>query len=389
MAVAIRIPDIGTTVDTVLLVEWIKSEGDPVKRGDPLCELQTDKSTLELESIAAGVLLKQVVPGQSEVEKDTIVAYVGKEGEILDELDAEPAESSNAVTEATNEVKSKLDADHPRVPILIRNIARRRGVDLATVTGTGPNGIITKHDVYSAEKAPVPTPASAPEPPLTSHLSPLTGLSKNQGIVARRVVESQQTIPPIHMFFDVRMTRVIEKREALKQAGTKVSYDALFASKLAELMLEFPHFRSTFNNGAATTTDQANIGIAVSAGDELFIPVVHDAATRSVEQVNAQIQAYAGKAIRNSFTMDELSGATLSISNLGMYPVRAFTAVIPPDQTAILAIGAIRDVPIVHDGGIRIEPVSEIVLSVDHRMINGREAAEFAAALKQAMEEFE
>jgi len=373
MAMAIKVPDIGTTVDHVKLVKWLKSEGDSVKRGEPLCEVETDKAVSELESIAEGVVLKQLFEEDAEIEQGTVIAYVGKAGEAV------PDEASDAERPTTSSPKpSAKDASNTQHPTpkaaiapLIRNLAKKEGVDLDTVTGTGPGGRITREDVLKAKSA-----------------APLAGkpLSPNQQVVAKRVARSQQEIPPIHLTGRIDMSAVIADRERMKAEGTKVSFDAFFLRAVAGVMKAFPHFRSRLESGSVIESDDVVPGIAVSEGYELYTPVIRGADGLSLADLEASIRDLLEKAKRNAFTQQDLNGGTLTVSNLGMYPVQSFSAIIPPDQVAILSVGATELSPVVRDGKVEVVPMAAVTLSVNHRMINGREGAEFLAALKEKME---
>jgi len=370
MATAIKVPDIGTTVDHVKLVKWLKQEGDGVKRGEPLCEVETDKAVSELESIAEGTVLKIVVEEDAEVEQGTVIAYVGKAGETA------PQESGDRDQESEEAAEHPTpNIQHPTskaaIPPMIRNLAKKEGVDLDKVTGTGPEGRITREDVLKAR-----TQTSAEGTPLFS----------NQAVVAKRVARSQQEIPPIHLTAGLDMSRVIAERERLKAAGTKVSFDAFFLLATAAVMKTFPHFRSRLEGDRVADSDDVVIGIAVSEGHDLYTPVIRGADGMSLEDLESAIRRLQEKARRSALSKEDLEGGTLTVSNLGMYPVQSFSAIIPPDQVAILSIGMTEATPVARAGKVEIVPMAMVTLSVNHRLINGREGAEFLAALKANVE---
>jgi len=351
MPTPIKVPDMGTTVDQVRVVRWLKSEGDRVMRGETLCEVETDKAVVELESIAEGVLLKRLVEADTEVLQGVVIAYVGKPGE--------------------NVPDTEVPTPDVAVAPLIKNLAQREGIDLATIAGTGPGGRITREDVL---KATPQTPAEG---------SPL---SSNQQVVARRVARSQREIPPIHLTGRIDMSGVIAQRERMKAAETRVSFDAFFLRAVAGVMKAFPHFRSRLESDAMIESDDVVPGIAVSEGYELYTPAIRAADKLSLEELESAIRDLSEKAKGHAFTQEDLQGGTLTVSNLGMYPVQSFNAVIPPQGVAILSIGATEQTPVVRDGAVAIVPMATVTLSVDHRLINGREGAEFLAALKAEME---
>ena len=370
MATAIKVPDIGTTVDQVRLVRWLRKEGEPVKRGEALCEVETDKAVSELESVAEGVVLKILVPEDTEVAQNAVIAYVGEAGERLPEAGNQDTATPRPAPERETPRGGPPTPGTP-VPPMIRNLARKEGVDLERVTGTGPGKRITREDVLKARAK------GAPEG---------TPLSANQAVVAKRVARSQQQIPPIHLSARLDMSRAIAERERLKTSGRRVSFDALFLKAVATVMRDFPHFRSRLEGDSVIESDAVVPGIAVSVGHELYTPVVRNADALDIAALESRIRDLQEKAKGNALTRDELQGGTLTLSNLGMYPVLSFSAVIPPDQVAVLSVGTTEATPVVKDGELGAVQTAMVTLSVNHRLINGREGAEFLTALKEAME---
>ena len=375
MATAIRVPDLGTTADQMMLVKWLKAAGEPVQRGDALCEVQTDKAISELESVAEGILLKQILPEETEVTKGTIVAYIGADGEELPDETTEPSAVPTA-SEATGPAAGPAPSSAPKVSPLLRNLAKKEGVDLAAVTGTGPGGRVTRDDILAAQSSKATSPEQG------------AALSANQSVVAKRVARSQREIPPIDMSMRIDMTRLLARRAAVKEeSGKKLSFDAFFVHATAAAMREFPHFQSRLESDRVLASDTVNVGVAIGVGLDLYTPVISDAGGLAPAELDAAIKALQAKAESGRFVPEDLAGASLTVSNLGMYPVRAFSAVIPPDQVAILSVGATEQTPLVRDGAIAIVPMVTVTLSVDHRLINGREAAEFLVAVKRNLEE--
>ena len=365
MATEIKMPDLGTTVEQVTLIAWLKNPGDPVKRGEALCEVETDKATSELESVAQGVLLKQMVKAGTEIEVGTIIAYVGKEGESID---APAPASPTTPTESKPHAQAQTRQTDVKVSPMIRNLAQRKGIDLSTVSGTGPGGQITRTDVLNATKAP---PATASSPAASAEIT----LSKNQLGVARTIGKSYREIIPISVFAKISMTVAIARREKKASSGQKLSYDAIFIHAVAAAMKQAPRFQCYFDNDKLAPAGAVNVGVAISRGDDLFIPVIRNADAKSIEQIDQEVRAFADKAGRGALTLEEMSGATFTISNLGMLPIEAFTAVVPPQQSGVLTIGSIN-----------ADNITTVILTVDHRFINGRQAAEFVTAVKKHME---
>jgi len=376
MATAIKVPDIGTTVDHVKLVKWLKKEGDTVKRGEALCEVETDKAVSELESIAEGTVLRIVAAEDTEVEQDTIIAYVGQAGEqISEESSGFRGQGSGGGNEHEASATEPRTLN-PSVPPMIVNLARKLSVDLASVKGTGPGGRITKEDVMKAQGQPAAA-ALAGKP-----------LSQNQLVVARRVSRSQRDIPPIDITARFDMSAVIAARKRIREeSGVKISFDAFLVMAVTKVMKDFPHFRSRLEEERAVESESVNVGIAIGVGEQLFTPVIPGADGLSLKDTDAAIQRLQQKSEKGAFEPVDLKGATLTVSNLGMYPVLAFSAIIPPDQVAILTVGTTEETPVVRSGEVKVLPMATVTLSVDHRLINGREGAEFLTALKKRVEE--
>ncbi|MFH1475879.1 MAG: dihydrolipoamide acetyltransferase family protein [Verrucomicrobiota bacterium] len=421
MATAIRMPDFGTTVEQVKLIRWLKSVGDPVQRGDLLCEVETDKAVSELESVAEGILLKHVVPEDTDVGKGIIIAYVGTPGETLPLTDQPapvvtptpasispptvvvPAGSPSfarkpcdlpqgGMASLASEGFAKMPRGLPRgaspsgnaqVAPMLRNLAKSLGVDLQRVTGTGPGGRILREDVHKAKQA----PASAGEtvqPPIPPGGA---SLSSHQMVIARRVTQSHREIPPINLTCRMDMSAVIAyRRRSEKDNRRKLSFDAFFVFATARTMAAAPHFRSFLRGETVMLADAIDVGVAISYGDDLFTPVIRRADTKSIMEIDAEIQQFVARASKHQIQPSDMAGAGLTISNLGMYPVHSFAAVIPPDQSAALAIGCTEETPVVRNGTVQIAPMATITLSVDHRLINGREAGQFLAQLKERVE---
>jgi pyruvate dehydrogenase E2 component (dihydrolipoamide acetyltransferase) len=370
MATPIRIPDLGTTGDRVKLVGWLKEEGEFVARGEPLCEVESDKAVMELESVAEGVLLRQVAPLDVEIEQGTVIAYVGRAGEEIPEAE----ETQAAPPEPAREAPGAATPQPLRVSPIVRNLAKRLGVNLDRVQGSGPGGTITREDVQRAAQ-PAQAPGTVP-------------LSANQRAVARRVSQSLREIPTIHLVARIDMSSALRLRQREQEASAqKASFDALFVFGVSRVVADFPHFLGSLHGEEMAASSGVHIGCAVSSEDDLFIPVVHDADRKTLAQIDAEIRALAEKAQSGRLSPAQMVGASLTVSNLGMYPVQAFSAIIPPGQSAALAVGAIEEVPAIEHAKVASKPMVSVTLSVDHRLINGREAARFLGRLKEFVED--
>lgn len=359
MVVAIKVPDLGTTVDEVKLVAWLVEEGEQVKRGDLLAEIETDKATTELESVAEGTLLKQVMSAGETAAKGDILAYVGKPGETLPETET-PAASPQA--------------NAPRVSPMVRNLARKLDVALSQVQGTGRGGMITREDVQNAVKESSSKAASG-EP-----------LSRAQAAVAKSVLTSVQTIPHLRVTASIDMAAAQQLREKAKSAGKKISYDAIFLKALANAIQTVPLVAARLENNRVTRPDGIHIALAVGSANDLFLPVIRDIGEKDISSLQEDIQKIASQAKVSALKPEDMTGGCMTLSNLGMYPIESFDAIIFPEHSAILAVGATQKKPVVINERVEILPVALATLAVDHRLINGRTAAEFLTKVKETLE---
>ena len=392
MADVIRVPDIGTNVDEVKLVSWLKKENDTVELGDVIAELETDKATSDLEATVEGTILKLMVGEGEMVYKGDILAYVGQPGEQIDvpnkEEKPESVEAADAAAENIQpesvEGKSEIKASP-----LVKNIARVKNIDLSRVPGTGPNGRIVKKDIdsYLNGKSKQP-PKKEKKPDIKQGTSDYTGLSSNQLAVARTVSESLRTIPTVSFKVKIDMQNVIRYREqhSLGNEG-KISYDSILIHEIAQTLRDFPKLCNTILNDKYIENEVVNIGLAIGVGADLFTPVIKNTGEKSVRELSNEIRLLAAKANQQRLTLEELSGGNFLFSNLGMYPVLEFNAIIPPGYGASMAVGAINEETVVMNKAIAIRPVCTFTLSTDHRLVNGREAAEFLQQLKYNLEE--
>ena len=380
MVKAIKIPDLGTNTDEVKLVEWLKQEGDPVKRGDMLCEVETDKAVDELESVAEGTLLRQVVPAGTDIRSGTIIAYVGSPGEAIP--DPEAAAPQQPDQAQTSQSPSK-GGGAKRVSPVVRNLAKRHGVDLESISGSGPGGRITREDVISASQAKGDdTGGSTPESGEKE-----TRLPKQQLSVARRVSRSNQEIPTIHLTATVDVTRMMKLRQRLgEETSRKPAYDSIFLYAVSRIITDYKNFRRHVSGDNVVVHETVDLCVAISRERELYTPVIREADKLSLEEIDVEVRGLAEKTRAGQLRPGDMAGGSLTVSNLGMFPVQSFNVVIPPEQSAALAVGAIEERPVVREGKIVPLPMATLVLSVDHRSINGGEAAEFIKQLKDTLE---
>lgn len=388
MAVPIRMPDLGTTVEEFPFMNWLVNEGDVIALGDPLAEIETDKAVTLLESPAKGVLLKQVAQAGEIVHTGDIVAYVGTPGETIADTAPETVASNAAPAPAVAPV-APADAHAGESAFLVRNLAASLQVDLGQVRGTGVGGAVTRDDVLRASAsgstaaqppAPAPTPSAVQAP-----IAPAR-LSRGQIVVARNVVKSWTEIPHLYMSASIDMTAAQRARAEYARTGNKVSYDALILQAMARALAAMPLLGAKLQGEEIVSMSGIHLALAIGIDNELFLPVLRDVDRKSPVGVQADIAALVAQVQGKAIPPDALRGGCMALSNLGMYPIDDFDPIIFPEHSAILAVGAIQPTPIAVDGFLGIKPIMRVRLAVDHRLINGRTAADFICKIKEILE---
>ena len=403
MSSQVTLPRLGQGMESGTIVRWLKSEGDQVEKGEPLYELDTEKVTQEVEADASGVLLKILAGEGEEIEVGKAIAVIGEEGE--DVPDAEPeakeakeepaeaaAESENGRPEeaeapaaAEPQVSEPAAADGGRVKAspLARRIARERGIDLRSLRGTGPEGRIVAEDVERAEVAPAP----AAEPAGEAEVIPLTGIRKT---IARRMTEAWEA-PAFQITMTADMSAAIRLREALVarmgEGDAKPTYSDILTKVCAVALMRHRAVNALFAGDEIHIQPTANVGIAVAIPNGLVVPVLRSCETKTIPQLAAERADVVARTRENKLKQEDLEGGTFTISNLGMFGVERFVAVLNPPQAAILAVGAIEERAVVRDGELVARPVMELTLTCDHRSIDGATASEFLRTVKQFLEE--
>jgi pyruvate dehydrogenase E2 component (dihydrolipoamide acetyltransferase) len=364
-------PDLGTTVEVVKLVTWLVSEGATVERGEPIAEVETDKATSELESVAGGTVLKHMVEEGAEVTQGSILAYVGEAGEEIPHVEPEP----EAAREPEPGPRHAAIESAPRVAPVVRNLARRLGVDLAECEGTGAGGAITREDVQRAARG-----SETPEP------RPGEQLGRRQAAVAQAVAQSLRETPHLRLETSVDMTRVEQLRSQEKDQGREIGYDAIFLRAMALALPECPMLAAHLEAGKVVRAEGVHLALAVSSGDDLLLPVLRDVDTKSIRVIEDEVVRLAAAARGGALAQENMAGACMALSNLGMLPVEAFDAMIYPGHSAILSVGAVRKRPIASGPEIAVRDTVKIRLAVDHRLVNGLPAARYLARLKELLE---
>jgi pyruvate dehydrogenase E2 component (dihydrolipoamide acetyltransferase) len=404
MATEVKLPRLGQGMEAGTIVRWLKQEGDPVKKREPLYELDTDKVTQEVEAETDGILLKILIPG-GEVEVGTTIAVIGKEGETAEAVTmaaprAEPAETPAPAEAASDEEPTVPAAPAPSVQPapslpdgrvkaspLARRIARERGVDLATLTGTGPEGRIIAEDVEKAVAAPAPVVAARPVLAAEVEVVELTSTRKT---IARRLSEAWQA-PAFQLGVAADMTEVLALREQLIERlegeDVKPTVNDVITRLVAVALVRHTALNALFTGEVIERYPTAHVGLAVAAPNGLVVPVVRSAERLSIQEIAGIRADLVGRAREGKLTMSDLEGGTFTISNLGMYGVDRFVAVLNPPQVAILAVGAAKEAPVVVDGELDIAPLCELTLTCDHRAVDGAEGAEFLRTVVALIEQ--
>ncbi len=408
MASEVKLPRLGQGMEAGTIVKWLKSEGDKVEKGEPLYELDTDKVTQEVEAEASGVLLRIAVV-EGEVPVGQTIAFIGEEGEQAPEPSGngasaalevdDPLEEGSPGTAREQDRERGRDAaaqiaevrpppaqDGGRVKAspLARRIARERGVELSSLTGTGPEGRIVAEDVERAGVggAPAAAPAAAP---VEVERRELTNIRKT---IARRLTEAWQ-IPVFQLQVSVDMARTNELVARLREheEGPKATVTDVLTKVCAAALLRHREVNAQYTDDAILLLPTANIGIAVAAPQGLVVPVIHGAERLRLTEIATARADIVSRAREGKLTRDDLENGTFTISNLGMFRVERFTAVLNPPQAAIVAIGATEERAVAVDGELVVRPTMTITGTFDHRAVDGAPAAEFLQTVKELLEE--
>jgi pyruvate dehydrogenase E2 component (dihydrolipoamide acetyltransferase) len=399
VATEVILPRLGQGMESGTIVRWLKSEGEPVAKGEPLFELDTDKVTQEVEAEAAGVLLKIAV-AEGEVPVGQTVAFIGAEGEAVPELASntlvradEPTAEVSAPEEKPEPAAEPAPTTNGRVKAspLARRIARERGIELSGIRGTGPDGRIVAEDVERAEAGgPAPVRASdtvlqAPVPSGEVERVPLTNIRKT---IARRLTEAWQ-IPVFQLQTSADMTRtnalVAKLRE--RDPDVRITVTDVLTKVCAQALMRHREVNAEYTDDAILIHPTANVGLAVAAPQGLVVPVIRSADRLSLSEIPRIRADLVGRARENKLRAEDLEGGTFTISNLGMFAVESFTAVLNPPQAAIVAVGATEERVVPIDGGTAVRPMVTLTGTFDHRAVDGAPAAAFLRTLKESLED--
>ena len=429
-------PRMSDTMEEGNIVSWLKEEGEEVEAGETLAEVETDKATMELDSYFDGVLLHIAIK-EGPVPINDVIAVIGEEGEDWkaaieaetsdngNEEESSPAEEEQEAPEeeaapaatATAEPQSDSSDGGKRIKAspLARSMAKEANLDLSAIDGSGDGGRIVKRDVEAAieqqQAAPQPQAAPAPQAPQQPATEPAkeeapaaqvpefsisaTGdnyeevpVSQMRKTIARRLGESKFSAPHFYLTLEINMDNAIKVRKRLNEvAPTKISFNDLVVKACAVALRQHPNVNSSWLGDKIRYNKDVNVGVAVAVDEGLLVPVIRYADMKSLSQINTEVKTQAGKAKNRKLSMEEMEGNTFTISNLGMFGIEEFTAIINPPDSCILAVGGIIEKPVVKNGELAVGNMMKVTLSCDHRVVDGAMGAAFLNTVKEILED--
>ncbi len=440
MAEVIRMPRMSDTMEEGVIVGWLINEGDSVEPGDTIAEVETDKATMELDSYSEGVLLHIAVK-EGTVPINGVIAVIGEEGEdwkaALDAAEQEgdgdtsDEDQKEATTdekeEASQSEETSTDTSAPKTEAapdndkrikaspLARSMAKEAGLDISTIKGSGDQGRVVKKDVEDAMNAPAAQPAPAPAPAVTPNVpaapasapaeeakpavTPFTftgsgdnyedvKVSQMRKTIARRLGESKFSAPHFYLTVEIDMGKSTKLRNKLNEvAVTRISFNDLVIKAVALSLKSHPAINSSWMGDHIRINKDVNIGVAVAVEDGLLVPVIRYADIKTLSQIDVEVREYAKKAKSKKLQPAEMSGNTFTISNLGMFGIEEFTAIVNPPDSCIMAVGSIIEKPIVKKGKIKVGQMMKVTLSCDHRVVDGASGAKFLQTFKEMLED--
>ncbi len=402
MAQVVNMPKLGFDMAEGTLVRWVIQEGETVAKGTILAEIETDKATVEVESAYEGVMARHLVKAGEVVPVNTPIALIAAPGEQVEvampaaeavvETKPPPAAAVPAAAEAPPLEEGVSLPGGVRASPIARRMAEERGVDLRLVRGTGPGGRVVKRDVeaYQAPPQVIPAPVERAVEGEAAPQDEYLPLNRLRAIIGRRMVEAKQQVPHFYVTHEYDMAAVMELRKqvnALLPEDEKTSVNDYIVKAVALALREFPNLNTSLAGEQVVRRGNVNIGVAVAVEGGLLTVVCRDADRKPLVQIAAEVRQMAARARQGKVRPEDIEGSTFSVSNLGMFDVESFSAIINPPEAAILAVGSVREVPVVRDGAIVAGLRLKATLSVDHRLSDGAEAAQFLVALAKYLEQ--
>lgn len=401
MAEIVTMPKLSDTMTEGVVAKWHKKVGDKVKSGDLLADIETDKATMEFESFSEGVLLYIGTPEGGTAPVDSLLAILGKEGEdisaLINQAAAPGAPTSEKKTETAEEPKpaateAKTEAAPSRndgrllASPLAKSLAKEKGIDISSVSGSGEGGRIVKRDVENFNPASAKTASKTAVAAGTESYDEVS-LSQMRKTIARRLAESKFSAPHFYLTMDIDMDNAIAARKSINEFGAgKISFNDLVIKAVALALKKHPKVNASWLGDKIRYNHHVHIGVAVAVEDGLVVPVVKFADAKSLLAINEEVKVFAGKAREKKIQPSEMEGNTFTISNLGMYGIEEFTAIINPPDSCIMAVGAIRQEPVVKNGQVVVGNRMKVTLSCDHRSVDGATGSEFLLSFRQLLE---
>jgi pyruvate dehydrogenase E2 component (dihydrolipoamide acetyltransferase) len=408
MAVEIKMPQLSQTTDEVRLINWLVHEGDTVQKGDPLCEVETDKVTMAVESFESGTVLKLIAEPDTVIDAGTVIAVLGERGEQVPEVSPQYAEMVSQ-----DEVWAGVSGDQPSEPPsspvapsagptgdevhatrLVRNIAQKQHIDLNRIRGTGPRGIITKRDLElyiasrDAEAAGKAAQAETGGPAMAAPQGDVAELTPHQRAVAHSLTRSSMEAPHFYLKTDLICDRIVAWREEhRKPDGKRAAVDSFFIYAVSRALQEMPRLNGFYKKDSIVLHSSVDINVAITAGDELYAPLLCDVHRKSIEEIDTQLRNLARKTRENRLEREDMRPGSFTVTNLGMFPVDEFGAIINPPQSGILSIGRMRRALVVGpDDAMVILTLCTMTGSFDHRIVNGAQGAAFMRRIQEILE---
>ena len=412
MATKVHMEALSPTMDEGQLVQWLKSEGDEISNGDILAEIETDKATMELVARGDGILRKIFLSAGGTADVGAVIAVIADGDEDISEIEgvnggavsptlppdtqvqtlplspAEVAPTTVTLMAPDGEVSSM--SERVKASPLARRLADEMGVNLASVQGSGPGGRVVKRDIEATRDSGLGAEEADPWTLEEAEYEDVP-TSQMRKTIAKRLVTSIGPIPTFYLTIDVDMGRVIEAKSSinvmLEPKGLKISINDVVLKAVAAALRRHPNCNAQWHEEFVRRFNAVHLGVAVAIDDGLITPVIKNAHSKGIARIGSEVRELAGRAREKSLQPDEYTGATFSVSNLGMFGIQEFTAIINPPEAGILAVGGIEDTPVLKNGELIMRPRMRITMSCDHRVIDGAQGARFLQTLKSMLEE--
>jgi pyruvate dehydrogenase E2 component (dihydrolipoamide acetyltransferase) len=383
MPVEVYLPRVTQTAEKASITRWLKGEGDRIAKGDILFEMETDKANVEVEAPVTGILGQILLPEGKLAPIGHLVALLFAEGEEIPRQKPAPSPTPRDLPDREKmgeEIPGNLARDIRATP-LARRIARELGIDLGAIRGSGPGGRIEKQDVERAKDGATSRGAEGS----AERIVPLTGARET---IARRMTQSFRTAPHFYLSLEADMKKLLELREEIAggSAKRKPTYTDMIVKIVAQALKEFPRVNASWVEEGIAIKEEIHIGVAVESATGLVVPVVKNAGAKSLLQISEILSHLIQKARERKLGIEELTGGTFTVTNMGMLGIERFDAIINPPESAILSVGKVVEKAVVIEGGIHIRPRMDMTLSVDHRVLDGAEAARFLVRIRELIE---